>query len=175
LLKELHVDGIEEALNNPALYFQEVIAGFAEKCTQRMTVSNHKDKEGVRFATVRHSQRPDGTDRVAKGLDMSMQFGYDGKRKPQLESCAVGVEFQNGLNEEPNGYIFHTNGEELTIQQRYWNRGQWQYKDVDDEVEYLTLCQALATDMLWAERNFSREDNEAAKDLVQKDTLVDNY
>jgi hypothetical protein len=175
LLKELHVSEIEKTLDKPALYIQEAISAFAEKCVQRAIVTNHGNQENARFATVRHSQRPDGADRITKDLDMSIQFERDSEGMFQPESYSVGVEFKNALNTEPIGYVFHASGEELTIQQRYWSKGEWQYKDVDDEVEQLVLCQALATEMLWAERKFTHEDNEAAKDLVKKDTLVDNY
>lgn len=168
LLKELHVAGAEKALENPALYLQEAVAGFAEQCRLRTKQYVHGGNDMTeRFATVRHTKHEDGSEHTAKELEMAIQYERTAEEySPRAYSVAA--KFQHAMQEVPVDYVFYTNGDELTVTQGVWERGAWHYETIDDEIERFTLFQALVTDMLWAELNLDVKDNRVAAQLLDQ-------
>jgi hypothetical protein len=171
LLEELKIGDTLKAVDNPALYLQEAIGGFAELCRSRMIIYGHGEKYSTRFATLKREEHKLGDiEHVATVKDLDMHIQYGDNDWPEL--YAVSTEFKDAYDDEPTTYIFSTDGEDYKVQQCVWRKGEWQYDEIDNDTQRLTLVQALVVDMLNAERSLTAEDDALAAKLIKKDMNV---
>jgi hypothetical protein len=185
LLEELY-DGsfageVLASVDDPAMYLKETIGGFAKLSEIRFdenagseglmrgrsVITEHGSKLASRFATLKREKHDDGSTSIVRDLDMHIQYRKDrGHEVP--ERWVVAAEFQTGLDSVPVGYVFSSDGEHYTVERRAYENELEGFHEVGDEDERLLLIQALAIEMLDAERSWRPDDDKLARELAEK-------
>lgn len=167
---------LERAMEEPAAYLYEVLAGLFVRCRDRAVAGNTmpgitEDWFKTHFSTIRHFRRYDGEIAVKPELyvELTCSIGRPHEdSEAQYRRLAVSTNFHRDPLDQGSTYRFSMvpNTPDLDIARMHFRRGQYLEDKVTDKFERYRLFQALVVDMQSESERLSPEDDESAKQVV---------